>query len=357
MQTPSGRSYFLTAPFEQVVLLNQWFTAVADTSQDWPSGTAVGSTRELTLTVRTRAPSGALHAVMNLGYLEYSGGLLTDTQAPGETGQADLLGRIGSAHALLGIIDGYRIRQSLDGHAEGHMRLQQSMTAMIGLMMLSSSPITFVITKWDLLRDIDVDENARLSLVRKFLMSNQGFRDLVQAHSAHRVVRLIPVSAVGPDFAELDERGMVAKLPDGLMHPTNVDVPLSAVVPAAFEQAERAMDRAKLPAPPDRVSNQLRPGPAAALAELGTYVAQAAGKALGPLGPYTAFLGDAAAELFGRRNGSPGTRQAGLDRQLDETQRTLEEFQLARRKVLREFQSRVDVLEGQLPSSRLSSED
>ncbi|OLB81240.1 MAG: hypothetical protein AUI14_03885, partial [Actinobacteria bacterium 13_2_20CM_2_71_6] len=267
MQTLSGRSYFLTAPYEQVVLLNQWFTDVADTSRDWPSGTAVGETRDFLFTVRTRAPSGTLYTVMHLGYLEYAGGLLTDAQAPGATGQAELLGRIESAHALLGIIDGYRIRQCLDGHSEGLMRLQQSLTAMISLMMLASSPITFVITKWDLLHDIDVDEDARLRRVRKFLMSNQGFHDLVQAHSAHRVVRLIPASAVGPDFAELDPRGMVAKLPDGQLRPTNVDVPLSAVVPDVFEQVERAMDRAKLQAELERVGRRVRPGPAAALTE------------------------------------------------------------------------------------------
>jgi hypothetical protein len=357
LQTLSGRSYFLTAPYEQVVLLNQWFTDVADTSRDWPSGTSVGETRDFLFTVRTRTPSGALHTVMHIGYLEYAGGLLTDAQAPGSTGQADLLARIESAHALIGIIDGYRIRQALDGIAEGYMRLQQSLTAMISLMMLSPSPVTFVITKWDLLRDIDVDEDARLRRVRKFLTANQGFHDLVQAHSAHRVVRLIPVSAVGPEFAELDARGGVAKLPDGQLHPTNVDVPLSAVVPDVFEQVERVMDQAKLRAALARVSQRSRPGPAAALAELGAFVAQTAGKALGAFGPHAAFLADAAIELFGPANDRAEDRRTRLDREVREADRALEEFQLARRKVLRDLQSRVDVLEGRLPSSRLSGED
>jgi hypothetical protein len=358
LQTLSGRSYFLTAPYEQVVLLNQWFTDVADTSRDWPSGTSVGETRDFLFTVRTRAPSGTPHTVMRLGYLEYAGGLLTDAQAPGSTGQAELLARIESAHALIGIIDGYRIRQALDGISEGHMRLQQSLTAMISLMMLAPSPVTFVITKWDLLQDIDVDEDARLRRVRKFLTANQGFHDLVQAHSAHRVVRLIPVSAVGPEFAEIDERGGVAKLPDGQLHPTNVDVPLSAVVPDVFEQVERSMDRAKLRAVLDRVSERNRPGPAAALAELGAFVAQTAGKALGTVGPGAlAFLGDAAVELFSPTRDAAQDRRARLDREVREADRALEEFQLARRKVLRDLQSRVDVLEGRLPSSRLSAED
>jgi hypothetical protein len=357
MQTLSGRSYFLTAPYDQVVLLNQWFTEVADTSRDWPSGTAVGETRDFIFTVRTRTPSGTPHTVMRLGYLEYAGGLLTDAQAPGSTGQRDLLARIESANALLGIIDGYRVRQCLDGFAEGQMRLQQSLTAMISLMMLASSPVTFVITKWDLLQDIDVDEDARLRRVRKFLMSNRGFRDLVEAHSARRVVRLVPVSAVGPDFAELDAEGMIAKLPYGQIHPTNVDVPIAAVVPDLFEQVERSLDRAKLQAALERVRRQADLSPGAALAQLGGYVAKMAARALGPLGPHAAFLGDAAAELFAVAGENADDRRQRLDRELREADRTVEEFQLARRRVIRDFQSRVDVLEGRLPSSRLSSED
>jgi hypothetical protein len=94
-----------------------------------------------------------------------------------------------------------------------------------------------VITKWDLLRDLDVEDDARLKRVRKFLMSNQGFRDLVEAHGSHRVVRLIPVSAVGPDFAEVDEQGPIAKLPDGQMRPSNVDVSLAAVVPTSSNRS------------------------------------------------------------------------------------------------------------------------
>lgn len=358
MQTLRRRSYFLTAPFEQVVVLNQWFMDVANTGSEWPSGTSVGDTRDFLFTVRTPASGGRPpHTVMHLGYLEYAGGLLTDAQQPGTTGQADLLHRIESAHALIGIIDGNRIRQSLEGDVAGTIGIQQSLTAMISLMMLASSPITFVVTKWDLLRHLDVDEDARLRQVRKFLMSNPGFRDLVEAHSASRVVRLIPVSAVGPDFAEVDAQGMVAKLPDGQMRPTNVDVPLAAVVPDVFAQVERAMDRAKLQAALDRVGRRVRPGPAAALTELGSYVAQTAGRTLGLLGPYAGFLGDAAAELFRSPGEEPNERRLRLDRELSEVDKTIEEYQIARRRVLREFQSRVDVLEGRLPSSRLSAED
>jgi hypothetical protein len=358
MQTPSGRSYFLTAPFDQVVLLNQWFTEVADTSKAWPAGTTVGETRDFLFTVRARAGSGTVHDVMRLSYLEYAGGLLTDAQAPGTTGQADLLAHIDSAHARVGIIDGYRIRQCLDGHYEGQMRLQQSLTAMINLMLLAACPITFVITKWDILQEIDVDEDARLRRVRKYLMSNQGFSDLVQAHSRHRIVRLIPVSAVGHDFAELDTDGRIAKLPDGEMRPTNVDVPFASVVPDVFEQVERALDQAELHTALERVRRQAAGGPLTALADLGTFVAQSAAKVLGPLSATAAgFLGDAAVELLGSATDPATERRKHLDRRLSEQAQAVEELHLVRRRVLRDFQSRVDVLEGRLPSSRLSGED
>ncbi|MGH3735816.1 MAG: hypothetical protein ACRDT6_09380 [Micromonosporaceae bacterium] len=357
MQTPSGRSYFLTAPYDQVVRLNQVFTEVADPSLDWPSGTTIAETRDFTFTVRTRGASGNVHTVMGIDYLEYAGGLLTDVPAPGSTAQAQLLQRIDSAHGLIGIIDGYRVRQCLDGHQEGQLRLQQSLTAMISLMMLASAPVTFVITKWDLLREIEVDEDSRLRLVRKYLMTNSGFRDLVEAHSASRVVRLIPVSAVGPDFAELDPDGRITKLPYGQMHPTNVDMPLSAVVPDVFEQIERSLDRAQLQSALQQIRRQTRVGPAAAVSELGGYVAHSAAVLLTAFAPYVGFLGDAAVELFRSESRTSGDRQARLDQQLGEVDERMEELRTARRRVLRELQSRVDVLEGRLPSSRLTGED
>ena len=84
-----------------------------------------------------------------------------------------------------------------------------------------------------------------------------------------------------------------------------------------------------------------------------------AGRTLISLGPgVSGFLGDAALDMFGiggsaEREG----RQGQINQQLTDAQRELEDFRTARRRVLREFQRRVDVLEGRLPSSRLLNED
>jgi hypothetical protein len=358
LQTPSGRGYFLTAPYEQVILLNTWFTDAADPGRDWPYGTAVGETREFTFTVTTRAATET-HPVLRIGYLEYAGELLTDPQAPGSTAQQDLLNRIDSAHALLGIIDGHRIRQCLDGHREGEARLQQALTAMIAPMMRVFSPVTFVITKWDLLSDLHPDENIRLGIVRNLLMSNIGFRDLVRTHSARRVVRLVPVSAVGANFAAMAPNGMMTKLPNGKVSPTNVDVPLCAVVPDVFEQIERSLDEATRQAVIAEARRQAQLGPAQALKALAVFVGQAAGGALmGAMGlrGLPAFAGDVSVGLFLDSRGGLAGRQVEIDNHLDEAERRLEQLYRARRAVLGELQGRVSMLEGRLPASRLSGE-
>jgi hypothetical protein len=357
LQTGGPRSYFLSAPYEEVMLLNGWYNDVSDPQRDWPSGTSVGDTRNFTFTVQTRVPSGTVHPVMNISYLEYAGGLLTDIQVEGSTAQRDLIEQVKEAHALIILLDGSRIRLAIDGRAEGLAGLHHSLTAMVGLTFMASCPVTFVITKWDLLRDIDDDENSRLQTVRKYLMSNQRFRDLATAFGSRRVVRLIPVSAVGYDFAEIGPDGSVTKLPEGQIHPTNVDVPLAAVVPDLFEQIHHDLEASQLSAALDRVRKRARLGPGAALAELGSFVALSAGRALSAVAPYAAFVGDASLELLGLANQGKGERIKHINEQVDSARREIDEVRSARRRVLRDFQSRVDVLEGRLPSSRLSRED
>jgi hypothetical protein len=357
MRLPGTRGYYLAAPHHEMLQLSGWFNQVADFDQDWPQGTVAGDTREFTFEVRTRAASGAVHTVLTLGYLEYAGGVLTEPRPPGEGFQEELLERIRSADALFGIIDGFHLRQWIDGLPQGRNRLQHSLTTMVTLMLTEPRPITFVITKWDLLRDIDADEDGRLRMVRKRLMTNPDFRELVKVHSAHRVVRLIPVSAVGPDFAGLSSDGYVEKLPDGEMRPTNVDAPLSAVVPDIFEQVERQVDQARLNTLIEGVRRQAAGGPGAALAELGSYVARAAGLVAGSLSPLSSvFVGEAVMELNKSHDLDKVARQNLTERLLSEAERELEEFRAARRRVMRELRSRVDVLEGRLPSSRLSDE-
>ncbi|WP_246476979.1 hypothetical protein [Actinokineospora xionganensis] len=137
---------------------------------------------------------------------------------PGSTAQARLIESIAQADALIGIIDGLRVLQAHQGDQRGMLLLQASLDAMINAMLGARTPIAFVITKWDLLDGLHPDENTRLEMVRELLMGVDGFRDLVTIQSTRRIVRLLPVSAVGHDFAVL-QGNEVHKRPQGHYRP------------------------------------------------------------------------------------------------------------------------------------------
>ena len=356
LQTRSGRGYYVTAPFDQVVRLNQWFGEAADPQAGWPRATSTGETRLFSFTVHTEGAYARPLPVLNINYLDYAGGLLTDPEAGGPD-LDELCARIDSAHALLGIIDGFWIRRLIDGDLLAKTRMQQIVTTMVHLMLRVDRPVTFVITKWDLLQDIAVDEDERLSFVRKHLMYNQNFRDLVSAHASHRVVRLVPVSSVGPDFTSLDQAGLVVKRPDGELRPTNADLPFAAVVPDVWDQIEQQVGQTELAAVLDRLNGPTAKGRAAALSEVTEMLSQAAGRLFGMVLPAAGTIIDLAAGLY--RGPSVGEQVSEVLAERSTRDGVTQELQfnrMARIRVLRELRSRVDVLEGRLPSSRLGAE-
>jgi hypothetical protein len=84
-----------------------------------------------------------------------------------------------------------------------------------------------VITKWDMLAP-----RYTLEQVRAQLMSDYNFHDLVEARAqdSPATIRLIPVSAVGFDYAAVDADGEMRKL-GGRPRPYNVHLPLFSVLP------------------------------------------------------------------------------------------------------------------------------
>jgi hypothetical protein len=352
MQTPGNRDFYLRAPHEQVIELGTWYHDVADPDRQWPSGTSKSETREYRFDVMTRTPAPT--TVLRIDYLEYAGELLTDVQAPGSTAQSTLLAAVEGADALIGIIDGLRVWRAHEGDGRSIALLQRSLDMMVSTMYAARGPITFVITKWDLLTGLHADEDQRLHQVRAMLLESPGFRDLVREHSGRRVLRLIPVTAVGHDFTFL-ERDAVQKKPGGRLKPVNVDLPLSGVVPDVLQQLELALDRATRAAILAEAGKRAKLRPAQAVATLGSFVAQIAGQTLATaLGPGAlALFVDVGTSLFldFREPHQPGAGGA----ELDAVDRRVEEFILARRKVIRSLHDQVSRLEATLPSSRLET--
>ncbi|HEY3014259.1 MAG TPA: caspase family protein [Nocardioides sp.] len=230
-------SFYLETDARHRIDLSRLFAEVSDTGEPWPRGTRTGESREIAFDCYSFR-EGIKHRLLRISYLDYAGELLQSPDA-GPTALADLEARIQSAHGLFAILDGYRILQYLRNQDAGRRYFSSSLQPLIGLMAGALCPIHFMITKWDLVSGFGepahADEATRLAMVREALLASPQIRALVDAHSyLNRVVRLFPVSAVGPDFAEVDAAGHVVKRQDGTMRPSNVELPLAVVLPDLF---------------------------------------------------------------------------------------------------------------------------
>ena len=132
---------------------------------------------------------------------------------------------------MLGLIDGQKILQALKGsNAAWNALILNDLPSMLAKMQFTNVPIHFVISKWDLLsNEFDLEQ------VRELLFEFDHFRNLVETrNSLGSIVRLIPVSAVGNDFAipqpngEMQKKGKAPK-------PFQVEMPLACVVPDIME--------------------------------------------------------------------------------------------------------------------------
>ncbi|MEO3861562.1 hypothetical protein [Acrocarpospora sp. B8E8] len=359
LQAPTRQSYYLSAAPADVAKLTEWFATMADTTDPggWPAGTTLSETRRFAFTVKTRT-ADSVHDVLRLDYLEYAGELLTRTDPAGAERQAELFAQVQSADAVLGILDGQRIRQHLDGEARGWAELDRTLNILIPHMMNITCPISFVLTKWDLLADLHEDEDTRLARVRDLLMANGQFRALVNTHGTQRVVRLIPVSAVGRGFATIDQHGHVVKVPSAQAQPTYADVPLSAVVPDVFDQAEMRLHEEFTADLDEEIRQWTRRTPLERLSSAATLAGQSAGRALLQyIGtPAVTVMGDVMMGMFlDSRRRRAETEEVQVDRQVNQVEQRVQEFLHARRRVLRDMRGKPDQLEGRLPSSRLTA--
>ncbi|HEY1574786.1 MAG TPA: GTPase domain-containing protein [Pseudonocardiaceae bacterium] len=354
LHIPRDRGYYVTVPQDQLVELNRWYEQVSDTGRDWPAGTSRSEMREFEFSVMAHTREAAV-PVARIGYLEYPGELLTDPEAPGLTQQASLADAIRQADALIGIIDGMRVLQAYQRDARARFILQTTLDSMINSMLAARTPIAFVITKWDLLDELHDDENTRLHIVRNVLMSVDGFADLVRIHSARRIIRLIPVTAVGHDFATLRE-GMVRKKPNGEYRPGHVDLPLCAVVPDVLQQVEMMLDRETRAAVIAEAQRRARLRPAEALLAVGVFAAQRTGKVLlSTMG--AGWLADAGLALFLDSYPPVGQHDHRRIAAMDAAERAADEAIQLRRRVLHGLRHQVSLLEARLPASRLGGVD
>jgi ribosomal protein S10 len=351
----NGRPYHLQTDATQRVMLSSTLTMVADTLEDWPRGTTRGDTREFSFDCVAEVGDTPITA-FRINYVDYAGEIFERVEH-GASGLHDIEARIKAADTLLGILDGARVVQYLRGEAAGRAHLNAAIQPLIGMMSTARCPVYLVVTKWDLVRGFgepdDAGPDARLDLVNRALFEIPQLRALLRRGATTRV---IPVSAVGTDFAVLDPAsGEVVKRADGSFRPVDVEVPLAAAIPDVFARVEAAIDARTREQFNRAVAQRLRIRPAdswRAVAfvlsrPIGLVVRGTLDLALGK--SYSSEVVAVALDWIGRP-----IQQQALNAQAARTEgeRQIALTQQARRLVLNDMQTTLVRFEARLPSSR-----
>jgi hypothetical protein len=214
------------------------YSEIARPDHDWPEGTVDATHYEF----RCFYPTPGVDLPMfRFRYADFPGGRVTAIRST----QDDFSVREATkaAHTIVVLIDGYKVYKKIHGIDDGGPTLDDDFNKTLDIIQpWIRRPLQFVITKHDLLQGHD------LAKIRAVLMSNQGFRDVVEHRRELAVAtHLIPVSAVGPDFAVWDRKtGEMRKKPHAAPAPYNVELTLSLTISDAlltrFKQEEGRAD-------------------------------------------------------------------------------------------------------------------
>ncbi|HZN76723.1 MAG TPA: hypothetical protein VFC00_34285 [Micromonosporaceae bacterium] len=352
-----GRPYFLGTDAEQRVTLSGVLREVSDPTLPWPPGTMVGQTRRFTFDCLSKVDD-RWRPVLRLNYLDYAGEVLEHTSEGGRQALQQLETYVKGADAVLGMLDGRRIVEFMRGAAGGRTYLTAAIQPMLGIMAATHCPIYLVITKWDIVRGFgepeNADDNTRLDRVRDALLSLPQLRGLVNMRS---IVRLIPVSAVGPDFATLDATtGRIDKRADGMLQPMNVEVPIAAVLPDLFRRVAATMDVRVSAGVDAQVREMMRLSPLQWSSAIAHFLTRPAGAAVRAtldivLGrSYGSEVVGLLLDWMGRPYRRKGEQVAAFR---TDAERQLAEVSQARIAIVEHFHKTMYVFEDRLPASRL----
>ena len=239
------RPYHLQTGAADAALLANIRARILDTGATWPVSTTIAEGRDFHFDYVSLDNVGRSRTILRMNYLEYAGEILRPGDQQSVANLEVLAAHVEQAHAVIGLIDGFRVRNLLLKEPGADRYFHAELLPMIGFMQKVSCPIQLVITKWDLIEDLDpsvVSNEPHLRRVKSALMGIPQIRALIESGASRRI-RIIPVSAVGSDFAKLvDGKEPSVKQPGASLEPINADVPLCAVLPDLLRQVEASLD-------------------------------------------------------------------------------------------------------------------
>ena len=206
----------------QALQLKKIYKQLANPGDDWPAGTVGKSEYEFHC---FHTAGGDPVPLFRFLYRDYPGGLIDD-EADGST--TFIRDATRTAHAILVLIDGQKVLQSLEGQEPRGPSLNDDLNALIPLLQRGANrPVQFLMTKWDILHP-----QHTLGEVRDLLLENHNFAKFVEQRAKWKLpVHLIPVSAVGMNFARFDRNDMrMKKVRNGSCKPFNVELAIGMTV-------------------------------------------------------------------------------------------------------------------------------
>lgn len=215
--------------------LHDIYTQIAF-EEKWPLGTRRSEVSEWTFTCSVQTKDLPIYPACKFTYLDYAGGLLTD-----QTDDPKFNEQVKKADALLGLLDGQRLCALMQNETIGQKWAVNELPRILSIMQKTGKPIHFIISKWDI-----VEKKYTLEQIRDCLLKEiPHFKNLVSTYNkAGKPVRLIPVSAVGKDFATLQPDGSMEKNLSVLPQPFQVEIPLACILPDLIQaDCKEAIDK------------------------------------------------------------------------------------------------------------------
>jgi len=205
--------------------LNETYRRMANLKQGWPPGSF--SIQEYIFDC-VHSRMGQDIDLFKFRYFDFPGGFVSDTQTPEEL--QFVVTQIKAAHSVLILLDGKKIKDAIEGASTSpdEPSLYEDLDMLMDIIQdCVGKPMHFAITKADLLSP----KRHPLSLIRDTLMKHNGFKNIIRQQQDSRPVHLLPVSAIGKNFAKYDAASQqMKKLPNGRIEPSYVDLSLTFTI-------------------------------------------------------------------------------------------------------------------------------
>lgn len=220
-QDRTGNNFILScADIKNQNQLRSTFQQISNPEQDWPAGTH--ASQEYIFDCE-HIKDGQRIKLFKFRYFDFPGGFIAENN---ETNLGFILTQIRKAHSILVLLDGKKILNLLENRpsSSGEPTIYDDLSMMAGILQeCVGKPLHFAITKSDILNP----RAHNLARIKKKLLKHNGFRNITEQQN-DRPAYLLPVSAVGNNFAEFDPVNQrMKKRADGLIEPSHVDMSLT----------------------------------------------------------------------------------------------------------------------------------